>query len=237
MKNEIIYVGNEHTNFSSRKGTIPDTIVNHIAQGSKESCIDWFTSNTNTQSSAHFLVCENGDVYQFVKIKDMAWSNGLFLKDIKKAKSQKVKNRYINPNRYTISIEHEGIYEKTKGELTDKQLKSSINLHLYIIDYIYDNFKTIINADRENIIGHFDIDPIRKPFCPGNKFPFDTIINEINKEKFFTDVENHWAKKDILYLTEKKILSGYPDRTFRPEEYITRGEIASILRNIIKDDA
>ena len=237
MKNKIIYVGNEHTNFSSRKGIIPDTIVNHISQGNKESCIAWFTSSKNNQSSAHFLVCKNGDVYQFVKIRDMAWSNGLYLKDIKNVKSQKVKSRNINPNRYTISIEHEGIYEKTKGELTDKQLISSIRLHLYIIDYIYEKFKKRVSIDRESIIGHFEIDPIRKPFCPGENFPFETIINEIKKEKLFSDIENHWAKDDILYLIEKRILSGYPDGTFRPKRYITRGEIASIISRIIKDDA
>ncbi len=234
MKNKIAYVGNEHTNFSGRKGTIPDTIVNHISQGSKESCIDWFTSVKNTQSSAHFLVCKNGDIYQFVKIEDMAWSNGLYLEDIKKAKSLKVKNRNINPNRYTISIEHEGLYESTEGELTEKQLNSSICLHKHIIDYVYNKYKKIISVDRKNIIGHYEIDPIRKPYCPGEKFPFKKIIKKIKEERFFTDIESHWAKKDIVYLAERKIMKGYPDNSFRPEKYITRGEIANILCEIIK---
>ncbi len=237
MKNKILNAGNEYTNFSSREGTIPDIIVNHISQGSKESCIDWFTSIKNNKSSAHFLVCKNGEIYQFVKIEDMAWGNGLFLKDIKKAKSEKVKNRNVNPNKYTVSIEHEGIYEDSKGNLTKKQFLSSIWLHKYIIDYVYYKYKKIISVDRKSIIGHYEIDPVRKPYCPGEDFPFKEIINEIKKERFFKDIEHHWAKKDIIYLAERQIMKGYPDNSFQPEKYMTRGEIANILCKIIKDDA
>jgi len=237
MKDKIIFVGNEHTNFSSRKNVVPDIIVNHISQGSKESCISWFTSVENTRSSAHFLVGKDGSIYQFVNIRDMAWGNGLYLKDIGYAISENIKKRNINPNRYSISIEHEGVYQKTKGNLTKRQLDSSIYLHRYIIDYVYRNYGKNIFIDRDHIIGHSEIDPIRKPFCPGEKFPFETIISELKKDRFFIDIENHWAKDEIILLAKRKIMEGYPDGSFRPEEYIRRGEVASIISNIIKDDA
>jgi len=237
MKDKIIFVGNKHTNFSSRKGVIPDIIVNHISQGSKDSCISWFTSEDNTKSSAHFLVGKDGSIYQFVNVEKMAWGNGLYLEDIKYAVSEKIKRRKVNPNRYTISIEHEGIYQKTKGALTKEQLDSSIYLHRYIMDFVYKNYDKKIPNDREHIIGHSEIDPIRKPFCPGEKFPFEKIISEIREGYFLADIENHWAKEEIMFLVKRKIMEGYPDNSFRPDQYITRGELASILRNIIKDDA
>ena len=41
----------------------------------------------------------------------------------------------------------------------------------------------------------------------------------------FTDLpDDHWAINYITDLTEKQVVNGYPDGTFRPEETISRGE-------------
>ncbi|NLW23545.1 MAG: S-layer homology domain-containing protein [Tissierellia bacterium] len=47
-----------------------------------------------------------------------------------------------------------------------------------------------------------------------------------------TDISNHWAKKEIQYLLEKNIVSGYPDGSFRPDESITRAEFIKIINNV-----
>jgi len=48
--------------------------------------------------------------------------------------------------------------------------------------------------------------------------------------KSFSDVsEGYWAKDAIKYLTTLGMLTGYPDDTFRPEEALTRAEIAVML--------
>ncbi|MDY2987260.1 MAG: S8 family serine peptidase [Peptoniphilus sp.] len=44
-----------------------------------------------------------------------------------------------------------------------------------------------------------------------------------------TDIDNHWAKDIILKAVERKIVSGYPDNTFRPDNPATRAEYVSIL--------
>jgi S-layer homology domain len=42
-------------------------------------------------------------------------------------------------------------------------------------------------------------------------------------EKKFKDVDsNHWASEEINYLTEKQIIYGFPDGTFKPNNSITR---------------
>ncbi|MGB3760096.1 MAG: S-layer homology domain-containing protein [Rivularia sp. (in: cyanobacteria)] len=43
----------------------------------------------------------------------------------------------------------------------------------------------------------------------------------------FPDITNHWARRGIL--------NGYPDRTFRPNNSVTRAEFAAIIshRNYI----
>jgi uncharacterized lipoprotein YddW (UPF0748 family) len=44
-----------------------------------------------------------------------------------------------------------------------------------------------------------------------------------------TDLQNHWAKDCIQQLAQQGIISGYPDRTFRPNQPVTRAEFAAIL--------
>lgn len=48
----------------------------------------------------------------------------------------------------------------------------------------------------------------------------------------FTDIENHWSKKCILELAQRNLVSGYPDRTFRPNAPLTRAEFAVLMGNI-----
>ena len=46
----------------------------------------------------------------------------------------------------------------------------------------------------------------------------------------FTDLPaDHWAINYITDLTEKQVVNGYPDGTFRPEETISRGEFLKLV--------
>jgi len=47
----------------------------------------------------------------------------------------------------------------------------------------------------------------------------------------FTDVGGHWAEDWIEQLKEEGITSGYPDGTYRPENQVTRAEMAVFLVN------
>lgn len=54
--------------------------------------------------------------------------------------------------------------------------------------------------------------------------------------KRFNDVnDNHWASKYINTLADRKIISGYPDGNFNPEQPITFGELATILVRLNKN--
>lgn len=43
------------------------------------------------------------------------------------------------------------------------------------------------------------------------------------------DFEGHWAEKAIRRVMDKGIMQGYPDGSFRPNEPVTRAELATIL--------
>lgn len=45
----------------------------------------------------------------------------------------------------------------------------------------------------------------------------------------FSDTQTHWAKEDIEAAVTKGLLKGYPDGTFKPDNYLTRGQATSIL--------
>lgn len=47
-----------------------------------------------------------------------------------------------------------------------------------------------------------------------------------------TDIENHWAKNEIEYLLNKKIVSGYSDGNFKPDQSITRAEFFKVINGV-----
>ncbi|CEQ02956.1 S-layer-like domain-containing protein [[Clostridium] sordellii] len=51
----------------------------------------------------------------------------------------------------------------------------------------------------------------------------------ITENKFNDISSDYWAKNEVNYLASKGLLNGYEDGTFRPENPITRAEVATIL--------
>ncbi|GKX27841.1 hypothetical protein SH1V18_03210 [Vallitalea longa] len=231
---EIIWKGNSNTNKSTRRGYAPRIIVDHITEGSASSALCWFTSSGNKVSSAHFLVTKAGEIYQFVKIEDNAWANGINSKDIKNATASMVKEMNVNPNWYSISIEHEGIYKQTKGELTEEQLKATIWLHQYIIDYVKDKWNIEIPVDRKHIIGHYEISPRRKPNCPGQKYPFNQIIESLNNKT--TEYINvpQWQIDGFNGLIERDVIQSPEYWKNKLGQPITVGELFAVLNKAIR---
>ena len=49
-----------------------------------------------------------------------------------------------------------------------------------------------------------------------------------------SDIENHWAKTDIIYLMERGVMEGYSDGTFKPDKNITRAEFLKMVNNVFQ---
>ncbi|UFJ42364.1 S-layer homology domain-containing protein [Brevibacillus humidisoli] len=57
-----------------------------------------------------------------------------------------------------------------------------------------------------------------------------TMIPVASAKTTFRDVpRNHWAYEAIMEMADKGIITGYNDRTFRPNNHITRAEFAKIM--------
>src|SRR3990167_11456499 len=91
-------------NFTKGRGSYykPELIVLHIMVGSLSGTDSWFTSSISKVSS-HYGIGFNGEVHQYVKEEDTAWTQGIVNNP-----SFKLYKQGVNPNTYCLSIEHEG---------------------------------------------------------------------------------------------------------------------------------
>ena len=61
-----------------------------------------------------------------------------------------------------------------------------------------------------------------------------TGIEKANIENPFTDFdETHWAYNEILALTNSGLIEGYPDKTYKPENNITRAEVMTVINKLL----
>lgn len=157
-----------------RKNNTVIGVVIHIMDGSLSGTDSWFSTSVS-QVSTHYGIGVGGEIHQYVNEIDTAWGNGIVNNP-----SWKLIKKGVNPNLYTISIEHEG---RPDSVWTDAMKKQSA---LLITDICK---RWNIPIDREHIIGHYEIDLLRKPNCPAyNK----GIINEL------VTLANLYAKKKTL---------------------------------------
>ena len=48
-----------------------------------------------------------------------------------------------------------------------------------------------------------------------------------------SDISGHWAEAAILRWIDNGVLGGYPDGTFRPDNTVTRGELATVINRLM----
>ena len=170
-------------NFGSRGGIIPDMIVLHTSEGYFDSGVDWLCSE-RSQASTHFFVGKKGQVAKLVNIKNAAWGNATTYKMAtdgryyKKSKNELVSSRPYSANRYTISIECEGIFAKDGGKLTEAQHKAVVKLIKRIIKRVRKVYGTTIPVDRTHIVSHSELAPAWKPNC-GTGIDKDRIVKDL----------------------------------------------------------
>ena len=65
------------------------------------------------------------------------------------------------------------------------------------------------------------------------KLDSDIVTFQYYTDTLFTDIDNHWARNDINYLGGKGIIKSTADMKFRPNDQITRAELAEMLANVL----
>lgn len=142
-----------------RAGFRPEAVVVHIIEGTLASADSWF-GTTKSQVSAHYGIGKRGEIHQYVGEADTAFHAGR----VWKAKWNGLKPG-VNPNLYTIGIEHEG---NGASEWPDAMYTASARL---IADVCT---RWSIPIDRAHVVGHREI--YGRKTCPNDVVDIDRLI-------------------------------------------------------------
>jgi len=121
------------------------------------------------------------------------------------------------------------------------QEKLAPNVHLPLPRDIINHWaqKDIEMARRLGWMGGYQ-DNTMRPDNPISRGEFASLLERSlylktpNRFVSFTDTQNHWAKESIAILANLGIVPIDGTRMFRPDDAITRGEMAQIMNNLIQ---
>ncbi len=153
--------------FGPRNGYAPVALVEHVMAGSLAGTDAWFR-NPTSKVSAHFGIGRSGIIHQYVEEAAAAWHAGV----IRNPTAYLIREVYgqMNPNLWSIGVEHAG----QSGDIfPEAQYRATFRLHIYLLQ------KYAITADRVHLIGHYEIDGVNRPHCPGPSFPWDRLIRDL----------------------------------------------------------
>lgn len=147
-----------------RKIYRPEAVVIHIMEGTLAGTDSWFR-NPASKVSAHYGIGKNGEIHQYVKETDTAWHAGRVNAPGWQLIKRSTNGMFINPNYYTIGIEHEG---NESSDWTDAMYESSSSMIKAICS------RWNIPIDRNHVIGHHEIYSLKT--CPGSKVSLQKLV-------------------------------------------------------------
>jgi N-acetyl-anhydromuramyl-L-alanine amidase AmpD len=147
------WIGAHENNFRTGRHNDmkPDMIVIHVIEGTLKSCDNWF-NNGDAGVSAHYGIGLRRELHQYVREEDTAYHAGR----VQGATAPLVKERNLNPNYYSIGIEHEGT---ATSEWPDTMYEDSARLVADIAK------RHNIPLDRRHVVEHHEIYAPKS--CPG----------------------------------------------------------------------
>lgn len=152
-----------------RGGYKPEIIVIHIMAGTLDGTNNWF-SQPASQVSAHFGIGKQGEVVNYVDTTNSAWHCGV-VKSPSIPLKKTIWGGFVNPNYYSVGIEHEGT---DSVEITEAEYLASAKVIKYISD------KWGIPIDRKHIVKHSEIYVGHN--CPNKAINLDKLIEIAKKQ-------------------------------------------------------
>jgi len=143
-------------------GLRPAAIVIHISEGTLSSADAWF-NNEAANVSAHYCVGRVGEIHQYVSEEDTAYHAGSPVNP-----TWRLLRPRVNPNFYTIGIEHEG---RAQDPWDDAQYAASAGLVAEIAE------RWSIPIDADHIVMHREIRASKT--CPGYVFSREKLLSLI----------------------------------------------------------
>lgn len=208
------FVGCASSNF--RSGRLapyrPEAIVIHIMAGCLYGTDLWF-ANPASAVSAHYGVGKDGAVHQYVHEEDTAFHAG----SVDRPSWSKIKKtcdgKFINPNYYTIGIEHEG-YPDDDWPAAQQSASAALIAEIAA--------RWQIPLDCDNVIRHREIRQA-KP-CPGSKAPIDDLIRQASCMSPVTPP----ALAQVTAVSNLNVRSGLPSTAAPVCRVVSAGTVLAI---------
>jgi len=161
-----VWIGANAANFRPGRpsGFQPIAIVIHIMDGTLTGTDAWF-NDARAQVSAHYGVGEAGEVHAYVKETDTAYHAGVVDRP-----SWSLLKPGVNPNYYTVGIEHEGV-SSAAYPWPDAQLQASLALVRDVAA------RWSIPLDQDHIVPHHEIRAGKT--CPGVNFDLTDYVGRL----------------------------------------------------------
>jgi N-acetylmuramoyl-L-alanine amidase len=140
----------------------PEAIVIHIIDGSFTAGESVFL-DPESQKSAHYAVAKTGEIHQYVDENDAAFHAGVVVNP-----TWSLLKKGVNPNYYTIGIEHEGRPDDVWPEV---QVSASAALVVEIAA------RWGIPLDNTHVIYHRQIRASKS--CPGNWLTIENLLAHV----------------------------------------------------------
>jgi N-acetylmuramoyl-L-alanine amidase len=146
-----------------------EAIVIHLIDGSQVGCDATFADTAlAVRRSAHYSVGRDGKVHRYVDERDTAFHCGVVVNPTWEGLKKAADGRIINPNFYTIGIEHEG---RVQDEWTPEMYAASSEL----MREIASRFPALQPLTRRNVVMHREIRATKA--CPGPKADLARLIS------------------------------------------------------------
>jgi N-acetyl-anhydromuramyl-L-alanine amidase AmpD len=168
-----------------RSGHPVTAVVLHVAAGPLSAVFPTF-NNPSGLVSAHFCVGKDGTIEQYVSVDDsayavgMRYTNGQWLnpRGVPSNPTWQDLQPPFNPNLYTISIEHEG---QPEDQWTAQMDAANNRLLQWIAAQVGASRGTPFTyVPHRTLIGHWEIDPVDRPNCPGPNVDYERIAADAN---------------------------------------------------------
>ena len=145
-----------------------EAIVIHLIDGSQASCDAAFADTTlEIRRSAHYSISRTGEIHQHVDEADTAFHCGIVVNPTWDGLKKGPDGRIVNPNYYTIGIEHEG---RLGEDWPDAMYQASALL----MRDIAARHPALQPLTRRNVVMHKEIRATKA--CPGTKADLVRLI-------------------------------------------------------------
>jgi len=231
----------------------PVLVVDHIMAGHK-STLDNEAWRRANQVDVHFGIGDDGEASQYTNIFDAAWGNGVA--GARSAGDTLGIERYDRSNRYLAALEEEGEWRSGPGFVYLYGRGGSL-LNLSSISIEHDKFpgtpwtpaKTAASIEITRwcieevkrvrgydmtaggpdwLVGHFQIDGVNRPNCPGPNWPRAHILTELGEEDDMALSPEVQAKLELFL---DRVATTRTQAPFHPEgKYIGIDVVLEVLR-------